>query len=244
MPFWLRVVLAPYLWVMRVIGKLDMPHRLQHHIQHTYVPLLEKALKWRYFTIAAGLAILFATVGYVAGRIPFTFLPKVEGDLITAHLKMPVGTPVSETERIADRIASNGPLAVKAILATLRSTETLSEEEAFVIDLQPPECEYWNLQIGNHWLESLDYRFHRIHVNKHTARYREDGSVRIVVAHRDPGVPNWLDAAGLEVGVQGRDQDDHVHIGGDHLLFDPLAALPFSPAGQIAGLASLQQHRR
>jgi len=82
-----------------------MQHRLQHHIQHTYVPLLEKALRWRYFTIAAGVAILLATIGYVAGRIPFTFLPKVEGDLITAHLKMPVGTPVAETERIADRIA-------------------------------------------------------------------------------------------------------------------------------------------
>ena len=105
MPWWLRVILSPYLWLMRWIGKLDMPHRLQHHIQHTYVPILERALRWRYFTIAAGLAILFATMGYVAGRIPFTFLPKVEGDLITAHLKMPVGTPVSETERIADRIA-------------------------------------------------------------------------------------------------------------------------------------------
>ncbi len=106
MPWWLRVVLSPYLWFMRMIGKLDMPHKLQHHITHTYLPILEKALKWRYFTIAAGVAILFATMGYVAGRIPFTFLPKVEGDLITAHLKMPVGTPVSETERIADRIAS------------------------------------------------------------------------------------------------------------------------------------------
>ena len=105
MPWWLRIVLSPYLWFMNWIGKLEMPRKLQHHIAHTYVPILERALRWRYFTIAAGLAILFATIGYVAGRIPFTFLPKVEGDLITAHLKMPVGTPVSETERIADRIA-------------------------------------------------------------------------------------------------------------------------------------------
>ncbi len=105
MPGWLRVVLSPYLWTMRVVAKLDMAHRLQHHIQHTYVPVLQKALRWRYFTLAMGVALLVATMGYVAGRIPFTFLPKVEGDLITAHLKMPVGTPASETERIADRIA-------------------------------------------------------------------------------------------------------------------------------------------
>ncbi len=36
----------------------------------------------------------------------------------------------------AREIAQNGPLAVKGILATLRATETLSEEEAFVIEQQ------------------------------------------------------------------------------------------------------------
>ena len=72
----------------------------------------------------------------------------------------------------------------------------LKEDEALVIEFAPPACEYWNLQIGNHWLESLDY-FHRdTHVNQDTAVLQEDGSVRIVVAGRDPGVPNWLDTAG------------------------------------------------
>jgi multidrug efflux pump subunit AcrB len=106
MPAWLRIVLSPYLWIMRGLAKLNMAHRLQHHIQHTYVPFLNRALRWRYFTIAIGVALVVGTLGYVAGRIPFTFLPKVEGDMITAHLKMPVGTPVSETTRIADRIAN------------------------------------------------------------------------------------------------------------------------------------------
>jgi hypothetical protein len=77
----------------------------------------------------------------------------------------------------------------------------LGEGEAFVIDLQPPECEYWNLQIGNHWLESLDYQHHQTHVNHHTAVAEPDGRVRIVVAHRDPGVPNWLDTAGHRRGA-------------------------------------------
>ena len=72
----------------------------------------------------------------------------------------------------------------------------LGEDEAFVIEFEPPECEYWNLQIGNHWLESLDFEHHNTHVNHHTAVRRPDGSVRIVVARRDPGVPNWLDTAG------------------------------------------------
>lgn len=47
---------------------------------------------------------------------------------------VPDGQALAKAREIAQRIADNGPLAVKAILATLRETETLSEEEAFVIE--------------------------------------------------------------------------------------------------------------
>ncbi len=56
-------------------------------------------------------------------------------------------------------------------------------------------CEYWNFQLNNHWMESLDYRYHRIDLNHHGAALQADGSVRLIVAHRDPGLPNWLDTA-------------------------------------------------
>jgi len=49
---------------------------------------------------------------------------------------VPDGQALEKAREIANRIASNGPLAVKAILATLRSTETLSEEDAFAIEQQ------------------------------------------------------------------------------------------------------------
>ena len=78
---------------------------------------------------------------------------------------------------------------------------SLGPEEVLVIEATPPECEHWNFQLDNHWMESLDYRYHRIHVNKHTARYEADGSVRIVVAHEDPGLPNWIDTAGHAQGT-------------------------------------------
>jgi hypothetical protein len=71
----------------------------------------------------------------------------------------------------------------------------LGPDEALLVEVTPPECTTWNLQLGNFWMESLDYRHHRIHVNKFTADYEADGSVRILIAHRDPGprFPNWLD---------------------------------------------------
>ena len=76
----------------------------------------------------------------------------------------------------------------------------LGDDEALVIEFTPPNCEYWNLQIGNHWLESLDFMSFQTHVNHETAVAEPDGEVRIVVAGRDPGVPNWLDTAGHSRG--------------------------------------------
>ena len=72
----------------------------------------------------------------------------------------------------------------------------IGEDEAFVVDLEPPDCEYWNLQIGNLWLESFDFMSFHTHVNAETAVADDEGRVRVVIARRDPGVPNWLDTAG------------------------------------------------
>lgn len=78
----------------------------------------------------------------------------------------------------------------------------LADDEALVVDVaRIPECQNWNLQVDNYWMESLDYRYHRIHVNRHSARPRADGSVRIIIAHRDPGLPNWLETAGHRNGT-------------------------------------------
>jgi enoyl-CoA hydratase len=47
---------------------------------------------------------------------------------------VPDGQALAKAREIAQRIAENGPLAVKGILATLRATETLPEEDAFAIE--------------------------------------------------------------------------------------------------------------
>ena len=47
---------------------------------------------------------------------------------------VPDGQALAKAREIAERIAKNGPLAVKAIVATLRETETLPESEAFAIE--------------------------------------------------------------------------------------------------------------
>lgn len=77
----------------------------------------------------------------------------------------------------------------------------LAEDEVWVIEVTPPECDYWNFQLNNWWMESLDYRFLPVTVNKHSARYNADGSVTLVVAERDPGYGNWIATAGHREGT-------------------------------------------
>ena len=86
-------------------------------------------------------------------------------------------------------------------IAYFHSHWRLAADEALVIEATPPECESWNFQLNNYWMESLDYRYHTIHTNKHLADYESDGSVRLIVTHQDPGLPNWLDTAGHTSGT-------------------------------------------
>ncbi len=79
----------------------------------------------------------------------------------------------------------------------------LADDEALVVEVMPPACEYWMIALHNHWMETLDYVHHQSTLNCHSAQLEPDGSVRFVVAHRDPGVPNWLDTAGHRVGTVG-----------------------------------------
>jgi hypothetical protein len=50
-------------------------------------------------------------------------------------------------------------------------------------------------------MESLDYRYFTISINKATAKYEPDGSVKVIVAHHDPGVPNWINTCGHHEGT-------------------------------------------
>ena len=63
---------------------------------------------------------------------------------------------------------------------------------------RPPE--YIGFQLGNLWGESLEYGSAMGSLNGHQSEVDPDGVIRLVVAHRDPGVPNWLDTTGHREG--------------------------------------------
>lgn len=77
----------------------------------------------------------------------------------------------------------------------------LAPDEALVIEAVPPRCRFWNFQLDNWWMESLDYVHCNVWLNGAHARYESDGRVIIVCADRDPGFGNWIDLSGRRVGT-------------------------------------------
>jgi hypothetical protein len=63
-----------------------------------------------------------------------------------------------------------------------------------------PEARYFSFTLYNPWLESLDYRDLRVHLNHEQIKTGADGRFELCLAHRDLGHPNWLDVAGHDAG--------------------------------------------
>ena len=77
----------------------------------------------------------------------------------------------------------------------------LAPDEALIIRVTPPpEARYWSVELGNAWWESMDYRDRLASTNYRHAELENDGELILIVAHEDPGLPNWLDASGHSEG--------------------------------------------
>lgn len=78
---------------------------LQTFIDRVYEPSLELALRWRYATLALGMATFVLTAALVAGGwVRFTFFPSPGAENVVALLTMPAGTSAEDTEEILLRI--------------------------------------------------------------------------------------------------------------------------------------------
>jgi hypothetical protein len=74
-------------------------------------------------------------------------------------------------------------------------------DQALVMRGRFPRCRFGNVVVWNHRLQTPPYRFRRVSLNRVQTKYEPDGSFVVVAAHRDPGVPNWIDLAGLTTGM-------------------------------------------
>ncbi len=107
----------------------------------------------------------------------------------------------------------------------------LAEDEAFYIEAKfTGEPVYTSMHLGNLWGESPDYANHQSSLNHHQMYMGADGVQRWVVAHRDPGVHNWIDTTGLPSGYLSHrwaystlpSKEDWPTISGRKIRFDEI----------------------
>ncbi len=102
---------------------------LERFAASIYRPALERALEWRYTTIAAAILLLFLSVGYLrSGRMHFSFFPPIEADFLAAWLTMPQGTPFEVTEAAVHHLEAS----VKELRAEI-DPEFAAEGESLVL---------------------------------------------------------------------------------------------------------------
>jgi hypothetical protein len=77
----------------------------------------------------------------------------------------------------------------------------LERDEALVMTGVLPKCAFANVMLWNRNMQTLEYRHRRSSLNMSQIALEPDGTYRIVIAHRDPGSPNWLDCEGHRSGT-------------------------------------------
>jgi len=82
----------------------------------------------------------------------------------------------------------------------------LNDDEALILETEIPKtCRYWGILVTDDQFITIDWMNRQSSLNGFQAHLDSDGKFRAVIANKDPGVPNWLDAGGHHFGgIQGR----------------------------------------
>jgi len=77
----------------------------------------------------------------------------------------------------------------------------LDPDQALLIEGRFPRCRFASVVLYDRYLQSYDYVSARISLNRKQTKLERDGSFRMVVAHGEPGIPNWLNTQGRTSGL-------------------------------------------
>ncbi|MGH9026163.1 MAG: DUF1214 domain-containing protein [Acidimicrobiia bacterium] len=109
---------------------------------------------------------------------------------------------VSTTPNVFNTPEVPGDLAFAAAdAAYAMAPYVLSPDEALVITSRWPKCRFANVSLWNRFLQTYDYVNRPAGRNRSNTTLATDGSWRMIVAHEDPRLPNWLDTEGRPFGI-------------------------------------------
>ncbi|MDE0615049.1 MAG: DUF1214 domain-containing protein [bacterium] len=133
-----------------------------------------------------------------------TFLRSVTVDWPTGPRDIPLDWVSPEPNRFTNPPLDEGNRAIGYAAAdnAYRSTRyELGPDEALEIRGRFPQCRFSNVVLNNRFIQTPPYRSRRVSLNRRQTVLEPDGSFRMILAHRDPGVTNWLDTAGAPTGT-------------------------------------------
>jgi hypothetical protein len=100
--------------------------------------------------------------------------------------------------------ASSGPFGGMASQYTTAAHIALEDDEALIITTNGAGALFRNSVLGDVLFNSLNYWDHTSCLNSAQMAADETGLFTCVVAHRDPGVHNWLDTTGVRQMLWGQ----------------------------------------
>lgn len=75
----------------------------------------------------------------------------------------------------------------------------IAADEALIVEFDNHDG-FWMLTNMGSFLTSMDYLYRPVSYTPSRTKVDSDGKVRLVLAHDDPGIHNWLDTQGFELG--------------------------------------------
>ena len=128
----------------------------------------------------------------------------VRGDTIDQPPRKPEEQPswVSTTPNQFNPPEKPGDLAFAAMdIAYAMCPYVLGPDQALVMTGRFPECRFANVALWNRYLQTYDFNNRTVSLNRTQTKLEPDGSFKMVIAHADPGVPNWIDTEGRPIGM-------------------------------------------
>ena len=77
----------------------------------------------------------------------------------------------------------------------------IGPDDAIVMTGRWPECRCANVCLWNRHQQTYDYSNRQVSRNRAQTVLEPDGSFKMILAHEDPGLPNWIDTEGRPFGI-------------------------------------------
>ncbi len=92
-------------WRMLNIPNQYFEALLKKFIDQVFTPQLKAAMKWRYLTMSFAIGMMLIMAGlFFGGHIKFSYLPRVDSDVVNAQIVLPFGVPVETSREVQSKL--------------------------------------------------------------------------------------------------------------------------------------------